>query len=83
MVIGSSAIPVRNGLGELGVLGPLECLRRPGCGGFDVVLREGLLGAPVLGTDESGTRRALTSVHTARTDTFTRYSMSAGHVYSG
>jgi transposase len=50
-----------------------------GLDGFDAVLRDGLAGADVLGADETGIRvdGALAWVHAARTDTLTRYTVSA------
>ncbi|MGI8535674.1 MAG: IS66 family transposase [Mycobacteriales bacterium] len=49
-----------------------------GLDGVDEVLRDGLVGADVLGADETGIRvdGALAWVHAARTDTLTRYTVS-------
>jgi len=49
-----------------------------GLDGVDQVLRDGLVGADVLGADETGIRvdGALAWVHAARTDTLTRYTVS-------
>jgi len=50
-----------------------------GLGDFDAALREGLAGAKVLGADETGARvdGGLAWIHAARTDTLTRYTVSA------
>lgn len=53
--------------------------------GFDEVLQAGLIAAPVLGADETGIRveGSLAWVHAARTDTLTRYTVSARRGYQG
>ena len=50
-----------------------------GLDGFDETLKTALIQAPVLGADETGTRvdGALAWVHAARTDSLTRYTVSA------